>query len=341
MKFINDMENVLLETDSGATTQAAYTLEPMQFGNLISQRRAGATSFHHFDALGSTERLTDSAEAAVVQYMHKAFGLTSVLAGSSPNRHTWIGRLGYRWEPDAEHYDVRRRRLFPGIGRWLSADPGIRGTAGPGPDVGRRLGDVSLVSCAACALPMAAAKDEREVYAAVRSPGTHHNVYVYAGNRPLYLADPSGLECVTLEHTILLGGWFPLRVGIKVCRTAYEKECCRRDCVEIGARIGVGIAFDDLLKLLKYFKDIDEFARVAYTLRSLIMGLATGAAAQVPITKKKGCPPKGTHFWGEICVTVCLFGAGATCCAPGGCQLFLCYMFQATIMGTIGMRKCE
>jgi RHS repeat-associated protein len=122
VKFIHDGENVLLETDSGGTTQAAYTLEPQAYGNLISQRRSGATAWHLFDALGSTERLTNNAETTLVTYLHKAFGITSVLSGSSPNRCTWLGRLGYRWEPDSQQYDVRRRRLNPTRGRWLTQD---------------------------------------------------------------------------------------------------------------------------------------------------------------------------------------------------------------------------
>jgi len=43
-RFINDVDNVLSETDSGGSTQVAYTIEPIQYGNLISQRRSGATS---------------------------------------------------------------------------------------------------------------------------------------------------------------------------------------------------------------------------------------------------------------------------------------------------------
>ena len=35
-KFIWDEHNVLLETDGNDSTQAAYTLEPMMYGNLLS-----------------------------------------------------------------------------------------------------------------------------------------------------------------------------------------------------------------------------------------------------------------------------------------------------------------
>jgi hypothetical protein len=37
-------------------TQAEYTLQPMTYGNLLSQRRSNASSFYHFDALGSADR---------------------------------------------------------------------------------------------------------------------------------------------------------------------------------------------------------------------------------------------------------------------------------------------
>ena len=51
-----DLENILVETDSGNGTVARYPLAPQLYGELVSQRRAGATSFHHFDALGSTSK---------------------------------------------------------------------------------------------------------------------------------------------------------------------------------------------------------------------------------------------------------------------------------------------
>jgi RHS repeat-associated protein len=122
-QFINDRENVLAETDGSGSTQVAYTMEPATYGNLIAQRRSGASAWHLFDALGSTERLTSSDQAATVRYLHKAFGLTNVLSGSSLNRYTWVGRLGYRWEPDAQRYDIRRRCYDPSRAVWLASDP--------------------------------------------------------------------------------------------------------------------------------------------------------------------------------------------------------------------------
>ena len=122
-KFINDLDNVLAETDGGGTTQVAYALDPQTYGNLIAQRRSGSTAWHLFDALGSTERLTGSDQAALSTYLNTAFGVPKVATGNHPNRLRWVGRLGYRWEPDRGEYHVRRRLYDPARAVWRAVDP--------------------------------------------------------------------------------------------------------------------------------------------------------------------------------------------------------------------------
>jgi hypothetical protein len=121
--LIWDLENILVETDSNDATAAAYTLAPEVYGELISQRRSGATSFHHFDALGSTNKLTDSSANTLAEYLYRAFGQQTVLSGSSANPFTWVGKLGYYRQPDASDYWVRARVMKPTLGRWASRDP--------------------------------------------------------------------------------------------------------------------------------------------------------------------------------------------------------------------------
>ena len=58
-----DGQNILLETNGSNVIQVVYTLEPMLYGNLISQSRSGGDSFYLFDALGSTRQLANSAGA--------------------------------------------------------------------------------------------------------------------------------------------------------------------------------------------------------------------------------------------------------------------------------------
>ena len=58
---VND--TVLMETNSSGTPTAVYTNEPGQFGGLISERQGGQSQYYHFDAIGSTRQLTNSALA--------------------------------------------------------------------------------------------------------------------------------------------------------------------------------------------------------------------------------------------------------------------------------------
>ena len=83
--LIWDGENILTETDTGNATVVQATLEPVYYGNLISQRRASASSFHLFDALGSTDRLTDSSATTTDRYVYRAFGELQSSSGLNVN----------------------------------------------------------------------------------------------------------------------------------------------------------------------------------------------------------------------------------------------------------------
>src|SRR5207249_3536968 len=77
LKFIWDKQNVLLETNASDITTVIYTQEPLDYGNLLSQRRpggAGLTQYYHFDGLGSTDRVTDGSGNVKVNYVYYAFG---------------------------------------------------------------------------------------------------------------------------------------------------------------------------------------------------------------------------------------------------------------------------
>ena len=101
-KFIWDGQNVLFETDDDGSTVAAYTLAPANFGTLLAQRRSGATKFFHFDALGSTDRLTNAAQAVSDSYLYEAFGKIIASSGSTANPFKYVGRFGYYFDPDLE-----------------------------------------------------------------------------------------------------------------------------------------------------------------------------------------------------------------------------------------------
>jgi len=94
---------VLAETDASQATVAYVNHTPQlqaqpegsRRANLVSQRRSGATSFHHYDALGSTRALTNAAQTVTDTRDYRAFGLTNTSGGSTINRFWWVGNLGY------------------------------------------------------------------------------------------------------------------------------------------------------------------------------------------------------------------------------------------------------
>jgi RHS repeat-associated protein len=121
--FVWDGQNVLLEASAGNVIQAVYTLEPQAYGNLVSQRRGGATSFYHFDGLGSTAQLTGATGSVTDSYLYDSWGNILITTGSTGNPFKFVGRLGYYFTPDLVDYFVRARFYAAGSGRFLSRDP--------------------------------------------------------------------------------------------------------------------------------------------------------------------------------------------------------------------------
>ena len=85
-KFVWDMENILVETDSADVTQVVHSLAPELYGNLVSQYRGGNTNYFHFDGLGSTDRLANSLASVTDNYMYEAFGKTRSSSGTTINQ---------------------------------------------------------------------------------------------------------------------------------------------------------------------------------------------------------------------------------------------------------------
>jgi RHS repeat-associated protein len=121
-KFIWDDQNYLAEANAANAIQRVYTVEPRTYGNLVSHRQAGATTFYQFDALGSTRTLTDASQGMLQQYSYGAWG--DILG--SPSLLTpflWVGQVGYHWDQETQNQYVRARYYRPVIARWVSVDP--------------------------------------------------------------------------------------------------------------------------------------------------------------------------------------------------------------------------
>ena len=110
--------------------------------------------------MGSTDRLTDSAEVVSDNYVYQAFGEIKSSSGVTENLYTWVGELSYRAEPEFGGSDSRylldRRSFGASSGRFLSEDP-----------IGFEAGD--------------------------------ENLYRYVGNDGVGEVDPSGLRPLFLD----------------------------------------------------------------------------------------------------------------------------------------------
>ena len=130
---------MLLETDAGESTVVQYTLSNEVYGDLLSQRRSGSSNFFHFDALGSTDRLTNAAGTVTDSYTCYAFGQQRASSGTTTNPYRYVGRLGY-YRNGTELLYLRARYYDSGLGRLLSAGavdvvPGGYPYAANGPSV--------------------------------------------------------------------------------------------------------------------------------------------------------------------------------------------------------------
>jgi RHS repeat-associated protein len=121
-KHIWDGQNISVETDGTNVINAVYTIEPIAYGNLISERRAGTTLWYAYDVLGSTRHLTDVTGAMADTYLYDSWGNLLASTGSTMNPFRFAGRSGYYWDADIAAYYLRGRFLDPTRGRLYSRD---------------------------------------------------------------------------------------------------------------------------------------------------------------------------------------------------------------------------
>jgi RHS repeat-associated protein len=108
---------------TGGNTTAVYTTEPLQYGELISQRRGSNTIYYHFDAEGSTRQLTDPSGNITDAYTYSAYGENVLCSGSTLNEFQFGGAIGYHSGSLTSDLYIRARDYSPALGRWLTIDP--------------------------------------------------------------------------------------------------------------------------------------------------------------------------------------------------------------------------
>ncbi|MCA9091421.1 MAG: hypothetical protein KDA90_22630, partial [Planctomycetaceae bacterium] len=93
------------------------------YGQLVSQHQDSESTFYHFDALGSTESLTDATQTKTDEYVYDAFGKLVAQTGSTANKFTFVGELGYYFDEETGQISIRWRQYGPDQNRFTSEDP--------------------------------------------------------------------------------------------------------------------------------------------------------------------------------------------------------------------------
>jgi len=128
-EFIYQGPNMLAlmqERDESENTVVQYTsglgLENMR-RDTGSGMASGDSSFFHYDALGSTQELTDENETVTDTYRYNAWGQILTRTGTTTNPHTYVGKERYYLTPDPVLYLLGLRYYFAHVARFVSRDP--------------------------------------------------------------------------------------------------------------------------------------------------------------------------------------------------------------------------
>jgi RHS repeat-associated protein len=108
--------DVVLETDGSGGTLASYVLGGTE---LLSQTRAGVTSYYLQDAQGSTRALSGAAGGITDSYVYSVFGELEDHTGATVNPYLYTGQ---QFDAETGLYSLRARYYAPDLGRFLTPD---------------------------------------------------------------------------------------------------------------------------------------------------------------------------------------------------------------------------
>ncbi|GAB4191253.1 MAG: hypothetical protein Tsb002_19780 [Wenzhouxiangellaceae bacterium] len=108
-----DYAQVIIEDTPSGITAYSYG------DDLLSQNRAGAVSYYHYDGLGSTRALSDNSGALTDSYDYEAFGALLNQSGATSNDYLYTGE---QYDTELSQYYLRAHYYNPTIGRFTQMD---------------------------------------------------------------------------------------------------------------------------------------------------------------------------------------------------------------------------
>ena len=126
-KFVYDTTAgipAVIEEVLPSTSSVYYVREPN--GALIARIAGENTSYYHFDALGSTKLLTDSAGTVTDTFTYDAWGSLTNRTGTTPQPYQYVGQLGYYTDYQDTNLSLLQlgvRFYDPALGSFTQVDP--------------------------------------------------------------------------------------------------------------------------------------------------------------------------------------------------------------------------
>ncbi len=112
-------DNLVEEMNSAGMVVARYS-QGLNIDEPLAMLRAGATSFHNADGLGSATSLTDAVGALTQTYTFDSFGKQTASSGPLTNPFQYTGR---EFDDETGLYYYRARYYDQMLGRFVSEDP--------------------------------------------------------------------------------------------------------------------------------------------------------------------------------------------------------------------------
>jgi len=127
IKYLYDLDKVVLERDGSGNLLARYTHEGGSlYHDLVSMKRGGASYYFLFDGLGSVTEVVDGSEATQNSYRYEAFGQVQSSTENVANPYRYVGAYGVHWDAAPALYFMQARYYALDIGRFITPDP-VRG----------------------------------------------------------------------------------------------------------------------------------------------------------------------------------------------------------------------
>jgi len=124
IKYLYDLDKVVLERDGAGNLLARYTHEGGSlYHDLVSMKRGGASYYFLFDGLGSVTEVVDGSENTQNSYRYEAWGQVQSSTENITNPYRYIGAYGVHWDSGPGLYFMPATYYMPNIGRMITSLP--------------------------------------------------------------------------------------------------------------------------------------------------------------------------------------------------------------------------